>query len=782
MAGTVALVAIALTFAGLSAAEKAGRRWVRQSRELSRIARDAHGLATDRETGLRGFLLSGKEASLAPEVAARPLLRVKLDSLSRLTATRRTQAERASAIRDAVTRWEQGYAEPTLAKARQDGIASISASDLAGKALSDNVRSSFDVFVNSEERSYTRLLRLQDILEMVAFGAIMVEILLLLGVLVRLRGDILRQATDLIHQQEQLEEQAQELEAQTAELEEQTAMLEEQTDEAKSVAHTLEKTNRELAETVTRLEQSHDVVRGVTREKQETVMLLDAVLECSPIGFAFHDRALRYTRINPALAAMARRPASEHIGRTPTEVHPDVASAVEPLLTRVLVSGESIVNIPLSRTVENGTVSEQHFLASFFPVRGPGGEIDGVGVVILDTTERKQLEEQLLQSQKMEAVGRLAGGVAHDFNNILTAIKSYSELLIEDMSAGRGRVEDVQEIREAADRAATLTRQLLAFSRQQMLRPRVLDLNTTVRDLKNMLDRIIGADIELNTRLAPDLGMLTADPGQIEQILMNLVVNARDAMPEGGRVDIETANVELDGDYSRTHAATPAGPYVMLAVSDTGLGMSRETQKRMFEPFFTTKEKGQGTGLGLSTVYGIVKQSGGSIWVYSEPARGTTFKIYLPRVSASVERLPSAVSGNGHGHETILLVEDEDSVRAVASRVLRRNGYTVIEASNGIEALRECEERGTDVDLIITDIVMPEMGGFELANRVRRARPEARILFTSGYTEDAVLRRSFVEPGEAFLEKPFTPAHLAQRARELLDGPLPLTAPEPADA
>ena len=782
MAGTVALVAIALTFAGLSAAEKAERHWVQQSRETSRVAREARAFATDRETGLRGFLLSGKEASLAPDAVARPLLRLKLDSLALMTAESFTQSEHAQAIRDAVTRWEHGYADPTLARARQDGGAAIAESGLAGKALFDNVRSSFETFQNDEERSYRRLVRRQEMLEGAAFGAIILEIILLLGVLLRMRRDVLRQATDLIHQQEQLEEQAQELEAQTAELEEQTATLEAQTDEARSVSHSLEATNRELAETVARLEKSHEIVAGVTREKQETTMLLDVVLESSPIGFAFHDRELRYTRINPALAAMARLPASEHIGRTPAEVHPDVASLVEPLLSRVLASGEPIANVPISRSVENGTVSEHHFLASFFPCKGPSGEIDGVGVVVLDTTERKQMEEQLLQSQKMEAVGRLAGGVAHDFNNILTAIKSYSELLIEDMGAGRGRVEDVKEIREAADRAATLTRQLLAFSRQQMLRPRVLDLNTTVRDLKNMLDRVIGEHIELNTRLAPDLGMLTADPGQIEQILMNLVVNARDAMPDGGKVDIETANVELDGEYGRTHAATPAGSYVLLAVSDSGHGMSRETQKRIFEPFFTTKEKGQGTGLGLSTVYGIVKQSGGAIWVYSEEGRGTTFKIYLPRVNALVESATQTVAANGRGKETILLVEDEAAVRAVASRVLRRSGYTVIEAGNGIEALRQCEERGTEVDLIITDIVMPEMGGFELANRVRRARPGARILFTSGYTENAVLRRSFVEPGEAFLEKPFTPADLAQRARELLDGPLPLTAPDPRDA
>jgi two-component system cell cycle sensor histidine kinase/response regulator CckA len=775
LAGAVALVAIALTFVGLSAVHRAGWRWVQESRESARLSRQAHTLATDRETGLRGYLLSGKEISLAPDLAARPLLRVKLDSLLAMTAVRSRQHERAKGIHEAVARWEEGYATPTLARARKYGIDSIPESDLAGTALFDSVRSAFEAFQNAEERSYTRLVAIQNFLEKAAFGAVMLEIVLLLAVLFGLRRGVLGQATDLIQQQERLEEQAQELEAQTAELEEQTEMLEEQTDEAGSIARSLETANHALADTVARLEKSHEAVEGATREKQETLMLLDVVLESSPIGFAFHDRNLRYTRINPALAAMSGLTAGEHVGRTPAEVHPDVASLVEPILSRVLATGEAVINVPISRSVENGSVAEHHFLASFFPVKAANGETEGVGAVVLETTARRQLEDQLLQAQKMEAIGRLAGGVAHDFNNILTAIKSYSELLIEDMAAGKGRLEDVQEIREAADRAATLTRQLLAFSRQQMLRPRVLDLNTTVRDLKNMLDRIIGAHIELNTRLAPDLGMLTADPGQIEQILMNLVVNAHDAMPEGGRLDIETANVELDGEYARTHAATSPGPYVMLAVTDSGQGMSRETQKRIFEPFFTTKENGQGTGLGLSTVYGIVKQSGGSIWVYSEVGRGTTFKIYLPRVNASVEHRPVAVTGDTRGgKETILLVEDEVSVRAVAGRILRRNGYTVVEASNGIDALRECEERGTEVDLIVTDIVMPEMGGFELAKRIRLARPGARILFTSGYTEAAVLRRSFVEPGEAFLEKPFTPARLAQRAREVLDGPPPL--------
>ncbi len=775
MLGTLWLVAIGLTFIGLSAANRASWNWVMRGRTISRIGRDARALATDREAAIRGFLLSGKPVSLEPEFKARPALQAKLDSLVSMSRDNLSQNERARSLRDAVHRWELGYADPTLARARTPGYASSVESELAGKALFDNVRAAFDVFRNYEERSYERLVAFETFLGIVAFVAVIIEIVGLLAVLIGLRRRALEQASDLLDQQERLEEQATELEAQAAELEEQTATLEEQTDEAQSIARTLEKTNRELAETIDRLEHSNTAVEGITREKQKTLRLLDVVLESAPIGFAFHDRDMKYTRINSALAAMAGRSAEEHLGRTPAEVHPEVAELIEPLLRQVLVTGKSIINVPVARAARNGSPLQQHFLVSFFPVQTLEGSIDGVGAVVLETTDRRQLEEQLLQSQKMEAVGRLAGGIAHDFNNILTAIKSYSELLLEDMETDKGRVEDVREIHEAADRAAALTRQLLAFSRQQLLRPRVLDLNTTVRDLKGMLERLIGEDIEVKTRLAPSIGMVTADPGQIEQVLMNLIVNARDAMPDGGTIDIETANVELDDEYARTHASTPPGDYVMLAVSDTGHGMPRETQARVFEPFFTTKEKGKGTGLGLSTVYGIVKQSGGSIWMYSEPGRGTTFKIYLPRIDGAIasDKLGAPAKNGKGGKETILLVEDEDAVRQVASRILRRSGYTVVEACNGNEALRQFGERGREFDLIITDIVMPEMGGLELAQRIREWAPTARILFTSGYTEDAVLRRSFLEPGAEFIEKPFTPARLAERARQVLDSEVP---------
>jgi two-component system, cell cycle sensor histidine kinase and response regulator CckA len=410
-------------------------------------------------------------------------------------------------------------------------------------------------------------------------------------------------------------------------------------------------------------------------------------------------------------------------------------------------------------------------LCSGRAVYAPDGTKLGAVLALHDVTTHRQLESQLLQAQRMEAVGRLAGGIAHDFNNMLTAVMSYSDLLLPEFTADDPRHGDVMEISRAAHRAAALTRQLLVFSRQQVAQPWVLDLNESVADLKKMLVRIIGADVELTTRLDPALGRVKADPGQVQQIVMNLVVNARDAMPFGGKLTIETANVELDGSFVQRHALTSPGRYVMLAVSDNGSGMSRATREHIFEPFFTTKEPGKGTGLGLSTVYGIVRQAGGHIWVYSELDVGTTFKIYLPRVDAAVTGRadPAPTQPVRRGSETVLLVEDDDAVRGVATRILRRGGYTVIEAANGVEALARCDEPGVEIDAIITDMVMPELGGREFACQLRQRRPDARIIFMSGYTEDVVTRESLIEPGAAFIEKPFTPDELTRKLRAVLD-------------
>ncbi|MFO0750532.1 MAG: GAF domain-containing protein [Myxococcota bacterium] len=379
-------------------------------------------------------------------------------------------------------------------------------------------------------------------------------------------------------------------------------------------------------------------------------------------------------------------------------------------------------------------------------------------------------EEQLRQAQKMEAVGRLAGGVAHDFNNLLTVILSYVTLLLDELPSPEQTRADLREVKEASERAADLTRQLLAFSRQQVTQPRVLDLGAIVEGLAKMNRRIIGEDIEYKTLHAAGLGRVKADPRHIEQVVMNLVVNARDAMPQGGQLTIETRNVDLDEHYADEHLGVAPGRYVMLAVSDTGTGMDKATQLRIFEPFFTTKAVGKGTGLGLSTVFGIVKQSGGHIWVYSELGQGTTFKIYFPRsdagVSAEVAAAPPTTLSGG---ETLLVVEDDEQLRAIARNVLRRHGYDVLEARNGHEGLAEATRFPGPIHLLVTDVVMPQMGGRELARRLEATRPGLKVLYMSGYTDDAIVHHGVLEPGVTLLQKPFTPPALLRRVREVLD-------------
>jgi len=385
--------------------------------------------------------------------------------------------------------------------------------------------------------------------------------------------------------------------------------------------------------------------------------------------------------------------------------------------------------------------------------------------------KRRSLEEQLFQSQKMEAIGRLAGGVAHDFNNILSIIKGYNQLLMLDIKEGDPRREGLKEINEAVDRAVAMTRQLLAFSRKQVLEMRVLDLNSVIRNLEKMLRRMIGEDIELRTILSEDIGKIEADPGQIEQVIMNLAVNSRDAMPYGGKLTIETKNIDLDEEDIKGHVDMKPGKYVMLSVSDTGIGMTKEVQDRIFEPFFTTKGVGKGTGLGLATVYGIVKQSGGDIWVYSEPGKGTIFKIYLPRVDKPAEELRAREEAKEipRGNETILLVEDDEKVRRVAQRILEKQGYDIIEARNGEEAIEICKEIKKPVHLVLTDVVMPEMGGRELIERIKEVCKDFKVLYMSGYTDDVILRHGILEEGIAFIQKPFTLESLARKVREVLN-------------
>jgi two-component system, cell cycle sensor histidine kinase and response regulator CckA len=486
------------------------------------------------------------------------------------------------------------------------------------------------------------------------------------------------------------------------------------------------------------------------------------------------DRDGKCQYVNRFGALLFGYPQEEIIGKNIQTLLPENSHRLLQHIREVLDSGTSL-------KVDAKTVFPHRELwldTQIIPLRNEQGQVTSVLGVSRDITERKRaeeemaaLQEQLRQSQKMEAVGRLAGGIAHDFNNILTVIRGYSELSLLELKEGDVLKSNIVEIQKAAGRASELTRQLLAFSRRQIMEMKVFNLNVLMKDLDKMLRRIIGEDIDLLTLLSPDLGSVKADPGQVEQAILNLAVNARDSMPRGGKLIIETANADLDDAYTRTHMGVTPGHYVTFSISDTGCGMTPEVRERVFEPFFTTKD--HGTGLGLSMVYGIIKQIGGNIWLYSEPGQGTTFKIYLPRVEETGEPLLRREHGNDLpvGTETILLVEDESSVRNLASHVLRGQGYTVVEAANGLEALERIrEEEKRTIHLLLTDVIMPRLGGHELAQQLKALYPDIKILFTSGYTDTAIVHHGVLSPGTNFLQKPFSPVVLARKVREVLEG------------
>jgi PAS domain S-box-containing protein len=488
-----------------------------------------------------------------------------------------------------------------------------------------------------------------------------------------------------------------------------------------------------------------------------------------------HDLDGNYTSMNKAGAAITGYTVHEALKLNLSKtVAPEFLSSAKEMLTRKL-AGDRVTAYEMEIIAKDGrriTVEANTKLVY------QNGVPVGVQGIARDVTDRKHLEEQLRQSQKMEAIGQLAGGVAHDFNNLLTAINGYSGLALQRIDEDHPLRSYLEEIKKAGDRAANLTRQLLAFGRKQILQPLPINLNDIVTDMNKMLRRLIGEDIVLTAKLDPALTRVKADPGQIEQVLVNLVVNARDAMPQGGNLTIETATVELDREYANTRVGVLPGHYVMLAVSDTGIGMDEATEARIFDPFFTTKEKGKGTGLGLSTVYGIVKQSGGNILVYSEPGHGTTFKVYLPQIIAEPQKTVAAVVEIAlpSGSETILLVEDEDVVRGLASKILEQAGYKVLAASRGTEAIRLCRERTEPIHLLLTDVVMPETSGKEVADQVTELLPSLRVLFMSGYTDEAIVHHGVLDSNVEFIQKPFTPAGLVMKVREVLDSELAMSS------
>lgn len=530
------------------------------------------------------------------------------------------------------------------------------------------------------------------------------------------------------------------------------------------------------------LKKAHDELEGRVQERTMELLakeeFLRAVFETSPHAIFVKDSKGRFTFVNKAVADAYGRPADQIIGMTEADFNghgEEVQRFIEDdrqvlnTLKPKLIADEQLTN---SKTGET-----RSFQTLKVPLQLPGSnEVQILGVAT-DITEQKHAQRalenselQLRQSQKLEAVGRLAGGIAHDFNNLLTVILGYSEMLMQSELSDQSQ-ERLTEIYKAADRASALTRQLLAFSRKQVLKPQVLHPNALVEGTEKMLRRLIGEDIEVITALSPNVSKISADPGQIEQVLINLVVNARDAMPDGGKITIETANVVLDEAYADLHLAVKPGSYVMLAVSDTGVGMDAATRKQIFEPFFTTKELGKGTGLGLSMVYGIVKQSGGNIWVYSEVGKGTTFKIYFPVAEATVtapEHKEATAMSTDKAIETILLVEDEEMVRNLTTNILREKGYRVLAASNGDEAMDIANAHVGVIDMLITDVVMPRMNGKQIAELVTRKHRGIPVLYMSGYTDEAIVHHGVLDQGTNFIEKPFTSQALTTKVRSVL--------------
>ena len=546
------------------------------------------------------------------------------------------------------------------------------------------------------------------------------------------------------------------------------------TDEAEQVARRDGETPAvgRTGDELTRLSDAFDTMVDRVKDAQERLrlsekqyrMLFD--LNPSPI-WVFDRKTLQFLAVNAAAVTRYGYSQEEFTRMTIRDIRP--SQDVEVLEQVVRTDFDARQDVSYWRHIaRDGTLLDVEIRGRPVTFKGVEAEL----VLVTDISERNRLEARLRQSQKMEAVGRLAGGIAHDFNNILSAVLGYSNLVLEDMPEEDPRRPDIEEVRDAGMRGAALTRQLLMFSRPQVAERQVLDINSVIAGVRKMLERIIGEDIVIETRLTPDVGRVRMDPGHLEQIVMNLAVNARDAMPDGGRLTIETAEVELDELHHRGNKLLPAGRYVMLAVSDVGIGIPGDQQARIFEPFYTTKPAGEGTGLGLSTVYGIVQQNGGSVLVYSEPGHGATFKVYLPRVETPVTAVEAAAAApaRGSARESILFVEDEPSLLKVGCQILSRAGYTVIGMPGPEEAIAYAAGHPGEIDLIATDMVMPGLSGREMVGRIRQKRPDVRVLFMSGYTDDAIMQRGVSEPGTAFLQKPFSGDGLARKVRAVLDG------------
>jgi PAS domain S-box-containing protein len=720
-AGAIGLMAA--TVASIYAIQHRASRDLANAREFSRLGRTAAALATDRETGIRGFLLTHNKASLYPDVIGRERLPRLFDSLNTLTRNRPDEAARVRAAEAAISKWDAEFAAPAIA-----GTLAADPETMVGKTLFDGVRSRFDELIGAAEIEFRQESSRVRSIELASEIALLLELALVLGALLFfMRRRLLAQAADLARQQELLEHQAVELELQMAEL---------------------QATNESLAEREETLRRSDERYRYAAKATT------DAIYDW--------DVASNHFEWNEGIRGLFGYP-DEEIGTTIEWIvgllHPeDTDRVMDTFYAAFGPGGGTKWKCEYRLRRKDGKYSKAEGRAHF--IRGTDGSTVRVIGAISDRTQQQSLEDQLRQSQKMEAVGRLAGGIAHDFNNILTVMRMSSEFLLADLPEADERRSEAVEIMKAADRAAALTRQLLTFSRHQVLNPRLVVINDVISGLDGMLRRVVPENIKVTTSLDQQIYGIKADSGQLEQVILNLAINAADAMPDGGCLDLRTSNAEVDSAFSAAHLGVDPGSYVCLTVSDTGHGMDKETAAKIFDPFFTTKPLGKGTGLGLATVHGIVAQSGGKIWVYSEPGQGTTFKIFIPRSEGTVTPLiPQTVRKLAPPTETILLVEDEESTRDAVHRSLVRAGYKVLIATNGSEALAIANANNGEIALVLSDTMMPEMGGIELARRLRKARPQVRVLLMSGYTEE-MPSLGFRSVDLPFIEKPFAAVDL----------------------
>lgn len=713
-------------------------RWVSHSRDVLRVAREANAQLLRGEAAIRGHLLTTDSALQRSDDLSSAIMSRALDSLEALTRHNDAQHRRATAVRASVDRWWSEYVTPVLSYADSAVATTVPAGIVSdGQALFSEAQARFSEFVTTEQELYRRRARVEYVVRISTAAATVAGLVILAVLFGRFERDLTRQSAALVSKSQALDQQ---------------------------------------------LHASWDRIEalGVTQRR------LEFLLESSPLATAIIDREGIVEVANPAFHELATSP--ETSGMPLRRAVPQLYDQLAPLVTAALdgdrasVNQELVIDLPAPdlravRTARAAPPLRETWLANVYPVRADDGGTVGAGVVLADLTNERQLEAQFRQAQRLESLGRLTGGIAHDFNNILTVIVGFGEMaargVADSVESGAPVdphvAENLTQVQLAADRASALTRQLLAYGRQQVLHPESLAIAAVVQEVETMLRRVIGEDVQLVTRLPDTLWPVRVDRSQVEQILMNLSVNARDAMPEGGQLVIEARNVELDADYARHHVGTSAGPHVLLAISDTGVGMDPATAARAFEPWFTTKPAGRGTGLGLATVYGIVKQSGGSIELYSEVGHGTTFKIYLPR-DAGAPPLDAPLApprGASTRGARILLVEDDPAVALLAREVLTSDGHAIVDARSGREAL-QLFDADPGFDLVVTDMVMPDMGGRALADELQRRGAPAKILFMSGYAAEAVSQRTVLPPDAAFLEKPFRGAELLDTVRRLL--------------